>query len=649
MNNTDPINLDISILYDAGDLISDGWFDWFIQDENQYISPKFWKILGYDYPCQSNSDKEWQKLIDKNDLKFFKKEYDKHIDSLGEYELSVPVRFLHKNGDTKWFICRGKVIQWYNKEPFRMIGTYTDITNFKKIQESFEKLNLVHEVVENMIDGSSFDICLSYDHKEISSVWKNHEKTFGEHKTLDVFDNYWNWFFQKVNSNFKEIVSGKIFKSLKDKKSYFESEFIMETDNKPQWFRCSIYLFYYKDHYRIIGMYRNINPYKENLLLYKDEKIKYEMEKEKFKLIFENSPIAKILTDQEGFIVKTNKSAENFFGYSIEELERFKYSDLIYCMESEKLIEKITLPLNILDLGKNSIKEVNYNGVNNRYWHKNGKVVWGSAKKSEVSFYDTESNANQNLYSIVDITKEKEKEKENKEIVDELSQFVFMASHDLQEPLRQTYNYTELLLESFEGSTLDENQEKYLKFILKGVDTSFNLIQDLLKFSRADKENEDLTQIDTLNLVNNAILSLNSYVLEKDGKIIIKNPEEFPKLFLHRVKIEQLFFNLIHNGLKYCNGVKPIITISCEKINNLDKEEKYLFKVEDNGIGIDIKYIEKIFNIFERLSNNYEGTGIGLAICKKTVEFYNGKIWVENNESKRGSSFKFTLKDFHKK
>ena len=638
-NKSNKFNVDaLDVFYRAGDFITDGWFDWFIQKGEQYISPKFWNTMGYDPQLMEQSDKEWQKLIDKNDLSYFKEEYDKHVFTKGNHEFSIPARFLHKNGETKWFICKGKVIEWdkdNNSMPIRMIGTYTDITNFKKVQESFEKMNLAHEIIENIIDGASFDIIVEDATNKISSEWKNYESVFGEYKELEhqyycVHEDcckkechciklYWENFFSKVSSSFHDTVLDKFLEYLDNRKNYFESEFLMETNCGEKWFRCIAYIFYYKDTTRVIGIFRNISPHKETEILYNEEK-------NKFELIFESSPIGKLITNAEGVVERSNHAATKFLGYSKEELMGEQIKELI-CSD-EKYYD---IP------NESGLEETNANNFL-EFKTKDGHIVCGLVKKTIL--HEIHSSSNQILHSIVDITDAKEKERENEKMLKELSQFVSIASHDLQEPLRQIYNYTELLKETSEG--FNDQQKKYLDFILKGANKSSALIMDLLKFSRADKDNEDASKVEIIEIIHSTLESLSEYIREKNGEVVVQDKENFPIISVHRVKIEQLFLNLIQNALKYVdNTTPPKVDISCQHL----ADNHYLFKVKDNGIGIDPLYQEKIFNIFERLSADYEGTGIGLAICKKTVEFHGGNIWVESNED-RGCTFCFTLKDF---
>lgn len=213
----------------------------------------------------------------------------------------------------------------------------------------------------------------------------------------------------------------------------------------------------------------------------------------------------------------------------------------------------------------------------------------------------------------------------------ELERFAYVASHDLQEPLRMVSSFLELL-EKRLGAQLDETGKKYMHFAVDGSDRMKKLIQDLLEYSRVGTNKENITNVDLNEIVESVRTILSLTIREK--KAIIKTTQ-LPTLPAVKVQMQQLFLNLIGNALKYSGDRTPEIEIGCT-----EKEKTFLFFAKDNGIGIDPKFFEKIFVIFQRLHNRneYSGTGIGLAICKKIVDRHNGKIWLES-ESGKGSTF----------
>ncbi len=218
----------------------------------------------------------------------------------------------------------------------------------------------------------------------------------------------------------------------------------------------------------------------------------------------------------------------------------------------------------------------------------------------------------------------------------ELEQFAYISSHDLQEPLRTVSSFVELLDQEYRGK-FDDNADIYIRFILESTNRMRNLIHGLLEYSILGK-GRAAERVDCHEILRLVLEDFQVVISESQGEI---ESGPLPTLNAYPIELKQLFGNLIGNALKYCReGVSPIINISSRK-----QDDTWEFKFKDNGIGIDEKFYETIFIIFQRLHNkqDYEGTGIGLAQCRKIVELHNGKIWVESIRDK-GSEFYFTIK-----
>lgn len=219
---------------------------------------------------------------------------------------------------------------------------------------------------------------------------------------------------------------------------------------------------------------------------------------------------------------------------------------------------------------------------------------------------------------------------------EELEKFAYIASHDLKEPLRMVRNFMELLQKKYSES-LDEKAQKYIHFAVDGAQRMTCLIDDLLNYSRVGRLHTEVSRIDLNELIKE--ITSDYYPDIEEGSAVI-TASDLPVIEAVEVSARMLFQNLISNALKYRDGNRPPkISISYE-----DLQTHWKFCVEDNGIGIEGDYLEKIFDIFKRLHTNteYSGTGIGLAICKKIVEQHGGKIWVESVAGE-GSCFYFTI------
>jgi hypothetical protein len=217
----------------------------------------------------------------------------------------------------------------------------------------------------------------------------------------------------------------------------------------------------------------------------------------------------------------------------------------------------------------------------------------------------------------------------------DLEQFAYVASHDLQEPLRMVTAYTQLLGERYRGK-LDDNADKYIGYASEGAQRMQILIQDLLAFSRVGRNGIAHENVDC-NAVMKEVLQTLAAAIQQSGAIVTYNA--LPVVWADRTQISQVFQNLIGNAVKFCGKEPPLVSVEAEGADHY-----WRFSVSDNGIGIAPEYAENIFVVFQRLHGRteYPGNGIGLAICKKIIERNGGNIWVESQPGS-GSSFKFTL------
>jgi signal transduction histidine kinase len=217
----------------------------------------------------------------------------------------------------------------------------------------------------------------------------------------------------------------------------------------------------------------------------------------------------------------------------------------------------------------------------------------------------------------------------------DLEQFAYVASHDLQEPLRMVVAYTQLLSERYRGK-FDENADKFLGYASEGATRMQVLIQDLLSFSRVGRNGRESGSVDC-NAVFAEVLQTLASAIQESGATV--TGAALPAVWADRTQVAQLFQNLIGNALKFRGKEKPVVSVKAETAN-----QQWLFDVTDNGIGIAPESAETVFVIFQRLHTraDYPGNGIGLAICKKIVERYGGRIWIEPRAGV-GTTFKFTL------
>lgn len=334
------------------------------------------------------------------------------------------------------------------------------------------------------------------------------------------------------------------------------------------------------------------------------------------------------ITDLSGIPIYLNPAFTKLFGYELDSIIQQQGVSMLYADPTLN-----TSVLNTIKQGLSWRGEVKIRNHNQDFLD---ILLRADAIKDEtdkiVSF----------VYIYTDISERKRAQEQLAQHIIELArsnaeveQFAYVASHDLQEPLRVITSYTQLLARRYLGQ-LDPKADKYIEFVVKAAQRMQQLIEDLLEFSRLGSQKTELVPVECEAVLNMALERLSSPIALNDTII---NHEPLPVVLGDRTQLVELFQNLIANGIKYRTERAPIIHISATRIENY-----WRFAVSDNGIGIDPEFRERIFTIFQRLHTHgeYSGTGIGLAICKKIVQRHYGEIWVESQVG-AGSTFYFTL------
>ena len=359
----------------------------------------------------------------------------------------------------------------------------------------------------------------------------------------------------------------------------------------------------------------------------------------RYRGLLEAAPDAMVVVNQAGEIVLLNVQAEKQFGYKRDELLGQKVKNLI----PEGFAERIVA--DALRSAEDALAQQIGTGIELIGRRKNG-----SEFPLELMLSPLESAEGILVTAAIrDITTRKKGEadllnkmEELNRSNEELGQFAYIASHDLQEPLRMVASYTQLLSRRYKGK-LDSDADEFIAFAVDGAGRMQRLIQDLLTYSRVGTKGQDLLETSSEEALQHALTNLRG-AIEASGALVTHDP--LPIVAADEMQLIQLFQNLVGNAIKYQSPGVPKVHISA--IQNGGK--KWIFSVKDNGLGIDPQYFEKIFGMFQRLHKREEfaGTGIGLAICKKIVERHGGSIAVESEPGK-GSTFSFALAGIEEK
>jgi PAS domain S-box-containing protein len=358
----------------------------------------------------------------------------------------------------------------------------------------------------------------------------------------------------------------------------------------------------------------------------------------RYRGLLEAAPDAMVVVNQAGEIVLLNVQAEKQFGYRRDELVGQKVKNIIPEGFAERLLA------DALRSAEDALAQQIGTGI-----ELNGRRKDGSGFPIEIMLSPLESSEGILVTAAVrDITKRKraeahllQKVEELNRSNEELEQFAYIASHDLQEPLRMVASYTQLLSRRYKGK-LDSDADEFISFAVDGASRMERLIKDLLAYSRVGTETKDLLDTSSEEALQQALINLRGAV-EESGAQVTHDP--LPIVVADEMQLIQLFQNLVGNAIKYQNPGIPRVHISAAR----DSEKRWKFSVQDNGLGIDSQYFEKIFGMFQRLHKReeFEGTGVGLAICKKIVERHGGSISVESQLG-HGSTFCFALGESEK-
>ena len=609
-----------------------GYWQWDLKTLEGYWSDKVYEI----FDLEKNNEKPRYELIENfispQDKEIINAERELAIKLNQEFRTEIKITL--KNGEVKWVRQIGHYSKDEKGKPITYEGTIQDITRSKLVslalEESIQRYNYVTKATSDAIWDLDFIKGKLY--------WgDNYKKLFG-HPSLDTAEDDLAYWKSKIHPEDRERVSNSFNSCINDGKINWQEEYRFINKNNEYSNVIDKAFVVRNENGVAIRMVGAIQDVTEKLKAFEEIKTS----NERFEKVADATHDAIWDWDLVNDILYQGAGYFKLFGHESSKSKR-KLSSW------KKFVHPEDLPLVMQNTERiqESITE-DYFSVEYRYLKSDGTYAFVIDRGRVIR------NLNGKVIRMVgamqDVTESKIYEESLRELNydlekqahelsrynEELEQFAYVVSHDLQEPLRMISSFL-LLLEKKYNTVLDEEGKKYIYFAVDGAKRMRQIILDLLDFSRVGRTNEELETINLDNLISEIKLVFRQEIEDKKAQI---NSQNLPHIKGYKILLEQLFQNLIGNALKYQKeGQRPIISVIYEDIGTHHK-----FLISDNGIGIDKEYFDKIFVIFQRLHgrNQYNGTGIGLALSKKIVDNLQGKIWVES-ELGVGSKFIFTI------
>ncbi|HEX5840493.1 MAG TPA: PAS domain S-box protein [Anaerolineales bacterium] len=582
-----------------------------LPDGTVNLNRSFAGMLGYSIAELQN--KKWQEITHPDDLAMSSEAIAPLV--AGEKNsVRFTKRYLHKSGSVVWADVSTVVRRDGEGKPQYFITALLDITERKQAEARINDLLMFNDRILNTVPvglltfktsgacdfanenagsilGATVDKLLAQNFRSLDS-WKRSG-------LLDLAE-------EAIACGFP--VSGDIHH--------------ISTFGKDLWLRASAVTFRSNEEERLLLTISDITERKKA-----EEALR--LENERFMRFFHSNIVGMVIANAQGGIVLANDYYLNLLGVSQEELLAGSVDWRQYT------------PAEWLAADEKALQELQDRGVCDPY-----EKEYIRADGTRVPVYLADAmlpGPEGNIAAFVlDISDRKRAEQAVERITNdllrsnaELEQFAYVASHDLQEPLRMVSSYMQLLARRYQGK-LDSDADEFIGYAVDGAKRMQNLINDLLAYSRVGTRGSEFTPVSAEFLLQEALANLQLTIEDTQAKI---THDALPPVLGDPIQLSMIFQNLLGNAMKFRGAETPCIHIGVQ-----EEEGNWIFSVRDNGIGLDPKFAERIFVIFQRLNDrsSYPGTGIGLAICKRIIQRHGGRIWVESQPG-QGATFLFTL------
>ena len=539
------------------------------------------------------------------------------------------MRCISKYGEVFWVDFLGIRLS-FDDEPFLAMGIARDITDRKQAEERLRESEMHYRLLAENTSDIIWTMNMSQQYTYISpSITKALGYSVEEAMPLslqqvltpasyEVAQTAFNTVIKTVNTYRKKTSAKNVRQRGSSRSQTLELE-LYHKDGSTVWTETTLNVLSDDKNQPIgiVGVTRDISA------RMKAEEYRREAE-QRYQAIYDNPLQMIYIHDELGRFIEANKCGLNLLGYTQEDLGKVSFADIIHPEDLPRALASIYSMDETIEL---------------RLITSSGETIWTDTFGVLVT--DTEDKI-RGLGIARDITDRKRAEEQLRKRSEalersnkDLEQFAYVASHDLQEPLRMIGSYVQLLAQRYKGK-LDADADDFIGYAVDGANRMQKIIIDLLAYSRVGTHGNPFEPVDSEFVLLQTLKNL-QIAIEETNAVITYDP--LPTVIADTTQLSQLFQNLIGNAIRFRSQQQPQIHISAKQ-----NEYEWIFSVRDNGMGIDQQYSERIFVIFQRLHDRaeYPGTGIGLAICKRIVERHSGQIWVESEEG-QGSVFYFTI------
>lgn len=573
---------------------------------------------------------DFMQIVHPDDVQTLKNNY---INFQTKPSTTLEYRIVLPNGMVKYLLIKGNFINDVNGIPIKVEGTLQDVTETKlaelAVKESEQRFRIMFEKAPlgiALIDSYTGHI---YNVNEKFAAIAG--RTIEELKTI-------NWMSITHPEDIQEDLYNMQLLNEKKIPGFSMQKRYIKPDGSYVWIQMSIVPMEHKEgeNPRHLCMIEDITQLKENIRA-------IELSNERFNLVAKATNDAiwdwDLVTNK---VIRLGTGLEKYFGYN-SETASVDNDFWLRCVHPDDLPLVLASRQQVLD-------DPSKTNWSDEYWFLKANGQYAYVYDKGYIIRNHEGKAIRMIGATQDITEQKRADLMLKELNSklekrafeleqsnaELERFAYVASHDLQEPLRMVSSFLQLFEKKYKNQ-IDETADKYIHFAVDGAERMKRLIQDLLKYSRAGRSQDELGSTDMNQVAAEVVTTFEPEIRERNATIKTGHLPVLPRT--RKVQMVQLLQNIISNALKYNNSKNPLI-----QIDATETEDHWQITIKDNGIGFDEKYADKVFMIFQRLHHKEEfsGTGIGLAICKKIMELHGGQIRVESEPGK-GSIFYLTF------